>query len=237
MRLQPIDVANQFIDLYFPNCRIAFLAGSASRGEHKPSSDLDIVVIDETQPNAYRESFFKFGWRIEAFIHTKDSYRPYFESDKRRWRPTLPNMIFSGLILKDDGTAQSLKKEAQQLLEDGPETLTPEDISASRYFLTDLLDDFIDTDKTDEALITLNTLSLQVAEFILRSNRKWIGRGKGLVRELRQFDESLCDRFMDSLQSYYQDGNKQPFTEFVDDLLDPHGGRLFEGFSMGKLIR
>jgi predicted nucleotidyltransferase len=131
LRMQPNDVAKQFIDLYFTNCRIAFLAGSASRGEHKPSSDLDIVVIDETQPHAYRESFFEFSWRIEAFIHTKDSYRTYFESDIKRGRPTLPNMIFSGLILKDDGTAQTLKQEARQLLQDGPKPLTIKDISAS----------------------------------------------------------------------------------------------------------
>jgi len=85
-------------------------------------------------------------------------------------------------------------------------------------------------------MITKNLLSIQVAEFILRSNGKWIGRGKGLVKELRQYEELLCDRFIDRLQSYYQNDNKEPFIRFVDEMLEPHGGRLFEGFSMGKQI-
>ena len=73
MRLKPINAAENFIKLHFPNCSAALLSGSASRGEHKENSDLDIVIIDQTLPSAYRESFFEFGWRIEAFLHTRDS--------------------------------------------------------------------------------------------------------------------------------------------------------------------
>ena len=95
-------------------------------------------------------------------------------------------MCASGLVLRDDGIVLTLKKEALKLLDEGPVPLTPEEIRISRYFLTDLLDDFIDADRYDEALIIMNTLSLQIAEFVLRANGQWIGRGKGLVRVLRK---------------------------------------------------
>jgi predicted nucleotidyltransferase len=234
VRLPAIEAASRFVQDFFPKCNVAFLAGSASRGEEKESSDLDIVVIDETQKHPYRKSLIELGWRIEAFIHNRESYKEFFESDRKRGRPTMPHMVFSGIILKDDGTAQALKQEAQKLLDEGPEKLSLEDIRMSRYFLTDLLDDFIDADNMDEALITFNTLSIQIAEFILRVNGNWIGRGKGLVRALKQYDEQLYKRFMVSLDAFYKAGDKQPFIQFFDDILEPYGGRLFEGFSIGK---
>lgn len=234
MRLKPMNAAENFIKLHFPNCSAALLSGSASRGEHKENSDLDIVIIDQTLPSAYRESFFEFGWRIEAFLHTRDSISQAFERDRIRGRSTLPNMCASGLVLRDDGIVLTLKKEAQKLLDEGPVLLTPEEIRNSRYFLTDLLDDFIDADRYDEALITMNTLSLQIAEFVLRANGQWIGRGKGLVRVLRKFSEPLCEKYISAISVFSSTKDKQPFIKFAYDMLEPYGGPLFEGFSMGK---
>jgi hypothetical protein len=234
MRLLPIEAAKKFVEQFLPNCSVAFLAGSTSRGEHKENSDLDIVIIDDTQPSAYRESFFEFGWRIEAFIHTKESYPPYFESDRKRGRPTLPNMFVSGIVLKDDGSANVLKQEAKFFLDKGPDPLTFQDIQASRYFLSDLLEDFVDAEQEDEALITLNTLSIQLAEFILRVHGQWVGRGKGLIKAFKLYDEHLCQRFIDSQIAFYKYGDKEPFVQFFDEMLELFGGRLFEGFSMGK---
>lgn len=73
MRLHPVEAAKHFIDQVFPQCSVAFLAGSASRGEHKDNSDLDIVIIDDTLQSAYRESLFDLGWRMEIFVHTRAS--------------------------------------------------------------------------------------------------------------------------------------------------------------------
>ncbi|XEC94383.1 nucleotidyltransferase domain-containing protein [Paenibacillus tarimensis] len=234
IRLQPLEAAKKFVATHFPNCNAALLAGSASRGQHKENSDLDIVIIDDALPSAYRESLTDFGWRIEAFIHTTESIKQCFENDRNKGRPTMPNMCASGIILRDDGTVLALKREAQMLLDEGPKLLTPDEIRASRYFLTDLLDDFIDADRFDEALMTMNVLSLQVAQFVLRVNGRWIGRGKGLAREFRQFNEKLSNRYIEAIRVFSRTEHKQPFIQFVDDMLEPHGGRLFEGFSLGK---
>ncbi|WP_248924025.1 nucleotidyltransferase domain-containing protein [Paenibacillus hamazuiensis] len=234
MKLSPLEAARRFAETRFPGSRAVWLAGSASRGEHKISSDLDIVIIDDTLPHAYRESFYEFGWRIEAFLHTSETIREYFVSDRKRARPTLPSMCAAGTILKDDGTATSLRLAAQKLLDEGPDPLTPDEILASRYFLTDLLDDFIDAERYDEALVTMNTLSIQVAEFVLRANGRWIGRGKALARALRQFDEPLCGQYIQAISTFSRTEDKRPFVRFVDEVLEPYGGRLFEGFSMGK---
>lgn len=230
MKPPAIESAKRFINEHFPQCNVALLAGSASRGEETESSDLDIVVCDGNVSRCYRESLVRYGWRIECFIHNENSYLEQFEIDKKTGRATLATMVATGMILKDNGLAKTLKEQANQWISDGPPGLTEDFIQASRYFMYDLVDDFIDSKSREEELVTLNTISLQLADFILRLNKKWTGRGKGLVRELYKFDQPLADRFFDALQAYYKQGEKMPFVEFVNEIYEPLGGQLFDGF-------
>jgi hypothetical protein len=234
MRLVPLEASKLFIDHYFPNCNVALLAGSATRGNHTETSDLDIVIIDDTQTNDYRESFIDFGWRIEAFIYNSTSYKSKFAADRKKARPILACMLIEGVVIKDDGTVGSIKQEAQNSLNEGPEPLSDEFIKASRYFIFDLLDDFRDSDSYEEALMTLNTITLQLSEFILRVNGQWSGRGKTISRALYHYDTDLAQRFFNSLSAFYKLGKKEPFIYFVEQFYESFGGQIFAGFSMGK---
>src|SRR5690606_31942279 len=100
----------------------------------------------------------------------------------------------------------------------------------SRYFIFDLLDDFEDSTDHQEAITTLNTLSIQLADFILRLNRQWTGRGKGLARALKKFDRNIYDQYFQALDDYYKKGIKQTFITFVNEICESLGGRLFDGF-------
>lgn len=234
MRLAPLEASKLFIDKYFPNCRVALLAGSAARGNHTATSDLDIVIIDDSQTNDYRESFVDLGWRIEAFVYKGTSYRNKFASDRKKARPILACKLIEGDVIKDDGTVAAIKQEAQNAFNEGPEPLSDEFIKASRYFIFDSLDDFRDSDNYEEALMTLNTITLQLSDFILRVNGQWSGRGKTMTRALYQYDRDLAQRFFNSLSDFCQFGNKEPFIQFVEEFYEPFGGQIFAGFSIGK---
>ena len=234
MRISGITAANKFVKEKFPNCDIALLAGSVSRGEETITSDLDIVLFDTSIVRNYRESFVLYNWKIEAFIHNYGSYLKQFEIDKETGRPILANMLIEGKIIRDNGKLQEIKDNAKTFISKGPKPLTEDFIRASRYFIYDLLDDFQDANNHPEAIMTLNTISTQLADFILRVNHQWSGRGKGLARSLRKFDERIYNELFDSLDSYYQDRDKQPFIKFVNDFYEPFGGPLFDGFSQGK---
>ena len=54
-----IKTTNEIRAAKFPNAKVIFLAGSIVRGVGTPDSDLDLVVVFEHLPNAYRESFFR----------------------------------------------------------------------------------------------------------------------------------------------------------------------------------
>ncbi|MGD6834845.1 nucleotidyltransferase domain-containing protein [Sutcliffiella halmapala] len=233
MRKSGIDAAKSFVSEEFPNCDFAILAGSASRGEETPSSDLDIVIF-QGNSKGYRKSYELFDWRIEAFIHNYESYLIEFERERNIGRPILGNMITEGILLKESNDYQNVKENAYCHVTNGPTPLTDSYITASRYFIGDLLDDFIDAKSNEEALLTINNLSLQVPDFILRLNNYWSGRGKGLTRALHSFDEKTYNNFFKSLEEYYKNNDKEPFIKFVKEVYDPIGGFLFEGYTTDK---
>lgn len=230
----PVEGAQKFVHKYFPNCNGALLAGSVIRGEATETSDLDIVIFDETLSSSYRETFIEFDWPIEVFVHNGSSYRPFFESDRERGRPSLPRMVSEGIILKDDGIIEAIKKEAEELLKEGPEKWTEKTIQIKRYFLTDTLDDFIGSSNRAEGIFIANTLAELTSEFVLRTNRRWIGTSKWLVRSLKAFDENFANRFVEAFDTYYTTGDKRSVIDLVEAAMEPFGGRLLEGFSLGK---
>lgn len=233
MRKPGLEVAKMFVNEKFPQCDFAILAGSASRGEETPTSDLDIIIfINDT--NSFRESFVSQNWRIEVFVHNYHSYMEEFKSEKEKGRPVLGNMISEGIPLLDHKNYESVKQAAVNHVLEGPKRLTEDFIHSSRYFICDLLDDFSDAKDHQEALITINMLSLQVADFVLRYNNEWSGRGKGLRKALKRFDPVLNNEFFDSLDQFYVNHNKQPFVDFVNKVYEPVGGLLFEGYLLGK---
>lgn len=233
-RLPAIEAARKFVLENFPACQAALLCGSVVRGEETSTSDLDIVIIDETLSSEYRESVNSHGWPIEAFVHTSETIRDYFQKDCQRARPSLPRMVSEGIPIIDHPVIPRLKEEANKLLRDGPPKWNSQTIDMKRYFLTDVLDDFIGAKERGESLFIAGSIGESLHEFVLRTQGHWIGASKWITRALKEYDESFAEDFVDAFDQFYQKGNKQPLVRLVDSVLEPHGGRLFEGFSLGK---
>src|SRR5690625_7218309 len=86
-------------------------------------------------------------------------------------------MLAEGKIIRDNGKSQKIKDNAITFIKSGPKPLTEDFIRASRYFIYDLLDDFQDSNNHPEAIMTLNTISTQLADFILRrSEERRVGK-------------------------------------------------------------
>lgn len=234
-KANPIEAGNGFINKYYPNCQGALLAGSVVRGEATETSDLDIVIFDEKVSSSYRESLIDFGWAIEAFVHNLTSYKQIFISDYERARPSMPRMVSEGIILKDNGIIDSIKKEAKKILEKGPEEWSINVINIKRYFITDVLYDFKGCSNRAEEIFIANTLADLVSEFVLRTNRQWVGASKWVVRSLRHFNEEFANYFVEVFDAFYKTGEKKQIIQLVENVLQPFGGELFNGFSLGKL--
>lgn len=233
-RKLPIEAARSIVKQHFPNCQGALLAGSVVRNEATQTSDLDIVIFDQQLDDSYRESFKECGWPVEIFAHNLSSYKSFFKSDCDRARPSLPQMVSEGIIIKDNGFMEEIKKEAEELLVEGPEEWSEETIRIKRYFITDTVDDFIGCSLRAEEIFIANVLADMLSEFVLRTNRKWIGTSKWTVRLLKQHDEKFAGTFVEAFDYFYREGEKNLIIQLVDETLKPYGGQLFEGFSVGK---
>lgn len=233
-RMEAIFAAKHFVDEYFPHCQAAVLAGSVVRGEETPTSDLDIVIFDNQIENAYRESRIEYNWPIEAFVHSLTSYKTYFRTDIERARPSLLRMVTEGIVLVDTGILSNIKNEATELLNKGPAPWSEQTLLTKRYMLTDALDDLLGTQNEAEALFIANTLAEAIHEFVLRTNGQWIGASKWIVRALKQYDKDFAGRFVNAFHAFYKTGNREGIINITDEVLAPYGGRLFEGYSLGK---
>jgi Nucleotidyltransferase domain len=233
--MNSLHAAQAFLDQTFPNCDAAFLAGSVTRGEGTPASDLDIVVITKGNQYPYEESLHAFGWPIDVIFNSPETCRKLFQMDRQRRRPAIAHMCAEGIILKDcEGLATQLKHEAKQIMQEGPRPLSDEDLTRYRLQLTDVLEDFENSLSEDECLLMAQNITFHSFDIILARNGQWLGEGKWLLRALRDFNPSLAQQSLDALRLYYQQGIKDDLISFGDQVLNEVGGRLKEGLHSPK---
>ncbi|MEZ4770301.1 MAG: nucleotidyltransferase domain-containing protein [Caldilineales bacterium] len=213
----------------FPDCLAAFMAGSVVRGEATATSDLDIMVITPDGQPSGRESLLVDDWPVELFVHTLAVHRYFSQHDAARRMPSTPRMVCEGVVIVDrDGLAGQLKEEACALLASGPAPLSADELAAARYFVSDLMDDLIDA-RPDEAPFIAGELAHNAATLILDLNRQWRGRGKWLLRALRQFNPAQANRLAAALHAA-NTGDTAALLAFANDALALAGGRLWAGY-------
>lgn len=226
-----IDITRRFIEQYLPHCTTVFLAGSFVRGEGTSTSDLDLVILREHPDVPYRESYIFENYPIEAFVHNPTSLKKFFISDCERKTPSLPYMCLEGVVIKDTkNIAESIKQEAQTLIEKGPSPLTPDDIEAYRYSITDLLEDLKGSQRTIEDYFIVPNLFEKLIRFYLLYHRQWIGHGKWVFRYLKLFDPPKAQKVEQVLDEYYQSQNATGIILLTESWLSEMGGLLFEGY-------
>ncbi|TMU87465.1 nucleotidyltransferase domain-containing protein [Bacillus sp. BHET2] len=233
-RPSALEAARLFIEENFSTCEGALLGGSVVRGVDTKTSDLDIVVIDESVSTEYRESLYAYGWPIEVFVHTKETIRHYFQTDCKRARPSLPRMVSEGIPILDHPIIPILKEEATKLLRDGPPSWSQQTIDMKRYFLTDALDDLIGSTNRGESIFIANSIGESLHEFVLRTNGRWTGHSKWIVRALKEYNHHFAVEYINAFDEFYLNNEKESIVQLVDSVLDGYGGRLFDGFSLGK---
>ncbi|MFC4410420.1 nucleotidyltransferase domain-containing protein [Chungangia koreensis] len=232
-RLPAFEAATKFIETRFPNCAAALLCGSVVRGQATETSDLDLVIFDETLLSPYRSSVLFEGWPIEMFVHNLWSYKDFFKSDAERARPSIIRMVAEGVPIRDNGILGGIKEEAAAILVEGPKEWTEEIIRTKRYMLTDLLDDFMGAQR-EEGIFIAGALAELIHEFFCRTNKRWIGMGKWIPRALKEVDPEFAVHFTKAFDTYYSTDRKESIIELTDLVLQPHGGRLFDGYTLGK---
>jgi hypothetical protein len=230
-RIEPAEAARKIWGERYAGAPLIFLAGSVVRGEGTASSDLDLVVVYESMPNAYREAFVHDGWPVEAFVHDPDTLRDFFHSDSREGIPSILFMVLEGVeIPAPSDLSAKLKEEAAEIVKAGPPVWDEEEVGNVRYWLTDCVDD-LRHPRSDEELVATGARMYELAaDFFLRSRGLWSARGKMIPRRLRQTDADFASRFSRAFDALFIEKRQDEVIALVGEMLAPHGGFLFEGY-------
>jgi predicted nucleotidyltransferase len=181
--------ARDFVRRSYPHARIAFLGGSAASGTTTSTSDLDIfVVLDDEGDVSYVETTTHEGWLVEAFVYSPDAVQRWLQKGRDERRPVLDALAATGLALTDNDETQAWAERARAVLAAGPGDPDPEEVDVRRYTLSALLDDLECADP-GERYVVAATAFREAAELTLLVQRRWLGSGKWLVRNLRSADD------------------------------------------------
>ncbi len=231
MRPEPTEAAAAVHREKYAEARVLFLAGSVLRGEATPASDLDIVVVYERLPNAYREAFVYAGWPVEAFVNDPLTLERFFEMNRRRGLPALINMVMEGVEIPGASEfSAGVKRRARELFEAGPEPWDADELTLRRYRLTDWVDDMRFPRSPEELVATGAYLYQDAADFYFRTRGLWSAHSKTIPRRLRETDPAFAERFLQAFEALFAGKRGEPAISLVAELLEPFGGFLFEGF-------
>jgi hypothetical protein len=206
-----------------------FLAGSVVRADAGTSSDLDLVIVADGIEQLW-STHIELGWPIECFRHTPQSLEAAFEREvARRWPLLLRMCVEGGLLINRDGEGAAMQARAEELMAAGPAPLTAGEVDWYRYNLTWMLDDLADAADPDEAVLMAHDLVVTAIEAMLHARRAWLGKGKWLIRILREADPEAAARVTAAQERFFRAGDRGPLLAFADEVLGELGGRRFAG--------
>lgn len=231
-RPEPLAAATDLVALRFPEAIAAFLGGSALTERRTETSDLDIVVLVQGRPAPYRETVRHDGWPVELFVHTAASLRHYWEVDARSRRAPLLRMCTEGHVLvSGDGVAENVQALARERYRLGPGPVSDDDLTARRYLLTDLLDDFRGCQDPAEMAFIAGGLLLAAGELALFSSGQWVSLGKWLPRRLVDLDSGTLASLLSGHKAVIlEPRDKAELEKAVLAVLHRAGGPLTEGY-------
>jgi hypothetical protein len=227
-----IKITRQIFDDRYPGADVIFLAGSLLRGEGTPYSDLDLVVIFELLPHAWRESFIFQGYPVEAFVNDPETFN-YFISEVGRpsGRSSLAHMVAEGVeVPGPTEISRSLKRIALDLIAAGPPKLSDEDERKLRYTITNLIDDIRQPRSREELAASGAELYGALANYYFRANGLWSAVNKSIPRAFSKADPDLYSRFREGFEELFARGQSDRVIMLAEEILGQHGGFLFDGY-------
>ena len=228
------EVAREIFESRYRDANTIFLAGSLVRGKGTPYSDLDLVVVFDHLPNAFRESFRFHNYPVEAFVHDPETLNYFlYEIDRPSGVPSLAQMILEGIeVPEPTEVSRSLKHLASSVIALGPPALSDEDIRKFRYNITNLVDDIRQPRSKAELTAAVTELYQALADYYFRTNNLWSAKGKSIPRILKRADAALCLRYCSSFEQLFVNGQTAQVVALAEEILQPNGGFFFDGHKL-----
>jgi hypothetical protein len=219
---------NGFLSSRFPCYAFAFLYGSHVKGNARPDSDVDLIVIFDSEDVSSHREIVRHGAHIydvsvlslagmKAFLSQAPvtcNYRPAY-------------MLENAVVLPSSGpVAESLIKQARQLLR---EMQRPATTDSFRLYFTSLLADLRYADSRSERIFLMTDAYRTMGEFVSHWHGRRGGR-KHAFETIQRFEPSFLAELNDVFTTALRDDEVAPFVLFADRFLKNIGGPLTMGY-------
>ena len=228
----PLYTIQKLVQERYFNAKAIFWAGSVSQYQGTSASDLDLVIVYESIPAAYREAFTYDDWPIDAFIHDTDTLRYFFEESRvGNGISGLNHMILNGRVVTEPNAfSENIKTLAREVLNAGPIAWGQEQIDKERFLITDVLDDIKYPASREEQIASAAWLLEALGQFYFRSKNKWCASGKSIIRYLKNDNPDLAEEFVAAFESLFQTGSSVLLELLLKKILEIYGGLFWDGF-------
>lgn len=214
----------------YPTASALFCGGSVIRGEGRASSDLDVVVLFDSVPAAWRESFMFHGWPVEVFGHDPETLTYFVHGDCERGRPALAQMLSEAIVVPGPNAwSERIRAWATQILA-SPPVRTSAALDAERYAIGDLLDDFRDERPREQRLAIASALHPLVHNHLLSSQGRWCGSTKWLPALARDAAPELAAALALGFEAFFQRDEREPLVTAIEQIIGGPSGGIFDGF-------
>lgn len=236
---QIVKITNEIRLAKYSDAKVIFLAGSIVRGEGTAYSDLDLVVVFERLPNAYRESFYFSGFPVEAFVHDPETLNYFItELELKSGKCVMAQMISEGIEVPESSEfSRALKQLAASVINSAPPKLSEETLRQMRYNITNLIDDIRQPRSKFETVATGTALYAALANCYLLTNDLWTANDKSIPRKLKLANPEFCTRFCAGFDKLFADGQTEQVIALAEEVLEPVGGFLFEGHKLDAPLK
>lgn len=136
------------------------------------------------------------------------------------------------MVPSETPASRSIQTWAQSVVSNTPGVPGSASLIEDRYWVTDLLDDFRDERTAAELRAVACKLYPLVCNFVLKSRGSWLGSGKTLPGLVERAAPDISKQIESAFECFFKTGERRGVLHLVEQILEPFGGKLFEGFRL-----
>lgn len=222
------SIVNEFLSSNFAGRAFSFLHGSHAKGTARADSDVDLIVIFESNGISPSRKIVCHGnYTYDVIVMSLETLKAYLDNAHSNYNYRVAFMLDSAVTLPAGCVAaDALITQARQLLRD---MRRPPTSDGFRLYFTSLLSDIRHASSRSERSFLMVDAYRCIAEFAVRWHGRRDGR-KHAFETIQRFEPSLLAELDAVFTTALCVDKSTQFVLFAERFLERIGGPLREGY-------
>lgn len=216
-----LNCLKKLVDEKFPHCLGALLTGSTVDGTSNYYSDIDVVIITDTNDYITTDNIFYDNKYFQVTIHPVQKLNELLWVDYISLQGIHISMFSKGIILKDTNDfLTKLINKCNEIYNNPIRTVPILELQALKQTVLRGLSDLKGINQIDRAYFSIHETIHHLCHLMLKLNRQWCTRGKYLSRELEKFNPKFYFELNKTLHEVYKIKKLEPIINFISNSLN-----------------